>query len=634
MIGHVNHGKSALVRALTGIETDRLPEERERGLSITLGYAWRDYTTGCVDFVDAPGHEDYIRAMVMGTTGAAAALLVVSAAEAFQRQTREHLRIADLLGLRKGVVAVTKADLLPEGAWPALRASIAGELAGSFLAGAPLALCSSVTGAGLEALHVELQALVSQSPPAGPSPGAFLPLDRVFSISGAGTVATGTLQGGSLAAGEEAVLEPSGRRVTLRQVQVHGQAAAIAPPGGRVAVGLRGVSADEVRPGEVLCATGAFERSLLVDVAISLAPDVARPLRSGDEVRVMWGARQDIGRLRIVGPNPLSPGEPALAQLRFAAPVIAYAGQRALLRRLSPAQTLGGAVVLDPVAQRLRGRTDSRRALLEALLLQDPDRIAAGLAQRDGGVLSLAEAARLARRPIEDVRRRLSSAFTDLGDSRMAANAAVAAACQAYLEHLAKAHRRAPARSWLSLGAIRTDVARSTPQDLVAPAEARLAALGEIELEGGQVRLRDHDPFAALSPVALERLGDIESAFRIGGVKPPDPGAITDPEAGDSGLVGLLIESGRLVSLRNHALKQTLVFHVEALGAALDVLSAAFPSPAEFTTGEARAALGTSRKFIVPTLEYFDAIGATVRRGDVRRLADAQNRFGLSSSST
>jgi selenocysteine-specific elongation factor len=223
VIGHVNHGKTALVRALTGMETDRLPEEKARGLSIALGFAFREDPDGDVDFLDAPGHEDFIRAMVMGAAGARAVLLVVSAVEGFGRQTREHLRIAALLGLRQGLVAVTKADLVPPDARADLQARMGAELAATFLAPAPVVFCSAMTGEGLEALNREIRDLVLRTPPPERLPGAFLPLDRVFSLAGAGTVVTGSLQGAGLELGEEVVLEPSGRRVHLRQLQVHGQ---------------------------------------------------------------------------------------------------------------------------------------------------------------------------------------------------------------------------------------------------------------------------------------------------------------------------------------------------------------------------------------------------------------------------
>lgn len=628
VIGHVNHGKTSLVRALTGMETDRLPEEKARGLSIALGFAFREDPAGDVDFLDAPGHEDFLRAMVMGAAGARAALLVVSAVEGFGRQTREHLRIAGLLGLRDGLVAVTKADLVPPEARADLRARLAGELEGSVLARAPIVFCSSLTGEGLETLAGEIRALVLRTPPPEPLPGAFLPLDRVFTLAGAGTVVTGSLQGADLEAGEEAVLEPSGRRVHLRQVQVHGRAVATARAGGRAAAALRGVSPDAVRVGEVLCTPSVFPSTLRVDAEIVLSPDAPRSLKSGDDVRVLWGARQDLARVRLIGGATLEPGASGRVQLRFSDPVPAHAGQRLLFRRPSPAGTLGGGRVLDPVAPVLRTRTlEARRDLLDAAARGRLEDIAAALARRDGGAVSVAEAARLSRAPAEDVRSRLARSFVRLDDDLFAQPSAVEAAAQAYLDRLAEAHRAQPTRAFVALGALRGGLQRSLSRDLIAHAEARLAADGRIRILRGQAALRDHDPFTALSPGQAIRLREIEAAFRQAGMNPPDPAALGG-DADAAALIGLLVESGRLVSLRNHALRQTLVFHLEALDAALRVLEAAFPPPAEFTTGEARAALSTSRKFIVPALEFLDARGDTVRRGDVREVVAARNRFG------
>ena len=628
VIGHVNHGKTALVRALTGMETDRLPEEKARGLSIALGFAFCADPDGDVDFLDAPGHEDFIRAMVMGAAGARAVLLVVSAVEGFARQTREHLRIAGLLGLRQGLVAVTKADLVPPDARADLQARIGAELAATFLAPAPVVFCSAVTGEGLEALNREIRALALRTPPPERLPGAFLPLDRVFSLAGAGTVVTGSLQGGDLEVGDEAVLEPSGRTVHLRQLQVHGQAVATARAGGRTAAALRGVAPDEVRVGEVLCSPGSFPPTLRVDVEVALSPEAARPLRSGDEVRVLWGARQDLARVRLIGGAPLEPGSSGLVQLRFSGPVPAHAGQRLLLRRPSPAGTLGGGQVLDPTAPLLRTRTlEARRDLLLAVVQGRLEDIVAALARRDGGAVSVAEAARLSRAPAEEVRLQLAQTLVRLEDGLFAQESAVEAAAQAYLDRLAEAHRAQPTRSFVALGSLRGGLARILSRELIAHVESRLAAEGGIRILRGQAALKGHDPFAALSPGQLSRLGEIEAAFREGGMSPPDAASFASG-ADSSDLLSLLVESGRLVSLRNHALRQTLVFHIEALDAALADLEAAFPPPAAFTTGEARAALSTSRKFIVPALEFLDSRGDTVRGGDSRQVVTQRKRFG------
>lgn len=621
VIGHVNHGKTALVRALTGIETDRLAEEKARGLSITLGYAWRDYPHGAVDFLDAPGHEDFIRAMVMGTTGARAALLVVSATEGFGRQTREHLRVAELLGLGAGIVAISKSDLLGDDDAAAVRSRIAAEVEGTFLAGAPMIACSARTGAGLAALHEALAALVARRPEPEPAPGAILPLDRVFTMAGAGTVVTGTLHGGPLRTGAPAMLMPSGVRVTLRQLQVHGAAVEGAAPGGRVAAALRGVTLHEVRAGDILCTPDALAPSLLVDVQLELTAGSARPLKSGDEVRVMWGARQDLAKVRLLADGALAPGGRGLAQLRFTSPVAAFAGQRAVLRRPSPAETIGGAVVLDPVAPRLRGDAGARSELLEAAAAGDLDQIAELLARRDGGVLTTSEAARLSRRPAAEVRA-LLGAFRELAPDLLASPAVIDATREAYRSRLAEAHRADPDRAWALVAAIRAGFGRTTSRDLLDHVERQLVRDGDIRLNGARVALALHDPLARLSTTALARLRQLEGQIREGGASPPDLAVLAPPGSEDAALVELLIDLDRLARLRNHALRQTLVFHVAALDEALARLRAAFPPPAAFPTGAAREALGTSRKFIVPILEFLDARGDTVREGDVRRILE------------
>lgn len=618
VIGHVNHGKTALVRALTGIETDRLKEERERGLSITLGFAWRDYGTGSLDLIDAPGHEDFIRAMVVGTAGARAVLLVVSAVEGFGRQTLQHLEIAALLGITTGVVAVTKSDLLSSESEVVLRAQIAETLAESFLAGAPVVFCSALTGAGLEALHRELGAFVARAPPVETLAGAYLPIDRAFSLDGTGTVITGTLLGGRLTIPDEAVLEPSGRRVDLRQIQRHGETLQSVQPGGRVAVNLRGVSAQDIKSGEVLCTSATFVAALQVDAWVSMSSDNTRPLKHMDELRVMWGARQDIATVRLYGDKLIEPGGAGLAQLRFAGPVVAYGGQRAVLRRLSPAGTVGGALVLDPEAPPARGKMAPRREVLEAVLAGDVRRVAAALAQRDREIVSVAELARLWRRSVDEVRQALETDYAALDEARLIRRAVLAQVRNAYLQQLSAAHVRAPTKSTHPVSAVRTALAQHMSRDLAAHVEQSLADAGEIKLAADQVALPGYDPFAALSPQTLQRVGEIEVEFQTVGLMAPHAGLLTGWLLEDQDLIRLLTDSGRLIALRNNALRQTLYLHASALEIALVALTATFSPPLAFTTGEARAALATTRKFIVPVLEALDALGQTKRDGDLR----------------
>lgn len=621
VIGHVDHGKTSLVRALTGIETDRLKEEKARGMSIALGFAHRDYPSGFIDFIDAPGHEDFVRTMVSGATGASAVLLVVSATEGVARQTIEHLEIATLLGITKGIVAVTKADLLPRSEWPDRAAAIREVISATGLAGEPIVFCSSTSGEGLDVLNQQIDDLVSRVSPQPRLPGFFLPIDRVFSAAGMGTVLTGTLLGAGLKAGSEAVVAPTGRSVVIRGLQTHGVDRDYVEVGTRSAVNLRSVSRDDVQPGDVLCAPGCFPSSTQIDILLTVSPVAHRAVKHLDEVRVLHGTRSATATVRILHGNRIEPGERNYAQLRFAAPVVVFAGQRAVLRRLSPVETIGGAVIIDPAASPMRRKGHDRTRLLDAASRGDLPAIVDALDARGGGVVAVAELARLCAQTSEHVRAVLDPHYLDLGSGQMGRRSALEAARQAYLDGLASLHLGAPLRSAFSESLLRQALTGSIPSVLLGHAERLLAQEQRIVRGAGGVALAGHDPLGELSVSQRAQLDALEQALREGGLAPPSPDEVCKDAETRRDLVALLVASGRAVSLMNHALRQLLIFHVEALAEAERALGAAFPFPVEFRTGEARETLRTSRKFIVPILEYLDAQGATVRNGDLRHLA-------------
>ena len=622
VIGHVDHGKTSLVHALTDIETDRLKEERERGLSITLGFAHRDYPSGGVDFIDTPGHEDFIRAMVSGATGARSVLLVVSAAEGIQRQTLEHLQIAALLGITTGVVAVTKADLSAPDQIAERTAEIACALADAGLAGLPIIACSARSGEGLDRLNAELEALLRHTTDTPGPGGVFLPVDRVFSVHGLGTVVTGTLLGGALQVGAEAVVQPSGRPVVVRGLQARGLDCATSEPGRRTAANLRGISLEAVKPGDVICAPGRFPSSRQVDVMLTLAATCLRPLRHMDTLRVMLGATSVIASARLLDGKAIAPGGAGLVQLRFPAPIVAFAGQRAILRRPSPAETIGGATILDPVAAPTGRKTPARLVVLAASARGDARQIAAALAARDGGVIALAEVQRLSRLDGPTLHARLAADFQPLGDALMAPRPAMIAVRAAYLAHLADSHLSNPLRPGVDVATLHRRLLPDVATALITHVEAILIAAGEVRRQKGQVALAGHDPLQALSPARRLALHRIETALRDAAVSPPDREDLCAADPGDHDLLTLLIDLDQAVPLINHAQRKTLVFHAEALTQARANLAAAFPQATAFTTGQARAALNTSRKFIVPILEHFDVMGWTLRTEDLRQIAE------------
>ncbi len=625
VIGHVDHGKSALVRALTGTQTDRLPEEKARGLSIALGFAHRAYPGGILDFVDAPGHEDFIRTMVAGATGATAALVIVSAADGVAAQTREHVRIAVHLGLTKGLVVFTKSDLVSAAGRDGLEADCLAEIEALGFSPQDTVFCSAHTGEGLDVLHTALAGLFEEREvPPGPN-GAFLPIDRVFSPAGVGTVVTGTLQGADLTPDGAMVLGFTGGAAPIRRIQVHGAEVSHAVPGQRVAVNLRGVGADAVRRGDVLCEAGRFEASSRLLVRLHLSADPAISLKHAQEVRLLLGTDQVIADVRLLEDRRLEPGAQAFAELRLAAPVVAFAGQRAILRRLSPAQTLGGALVLDPAPPPIRRRDPAMIDVLHAVEQGDAAALVDRLAARGRGVFPWHDVTRLTRGPAPP---EIDAGLADLGHGVRARESDLDTARDAIEAQLAACHGAHPLKAGIPLADLKNPLPVRFDPRLIDHAFRLLMRAGVAKVQGGYAALSSHDPLAHLSGPQAAALASLERALREGGVVPPEPATLAALVPDGEVLLELLTGCGRAVSLYNHALRRFVVFHGDSLAEAARRLSEAFPPPLAFTTGAARAALDTSRKFIVPMLEHFDAEGLTVRDGDQRAMAVPPSQDG------
>ena len=612
VIGHVDHGKTALVRALTGMETDRLAEEKARGLSIALGFAHCEMAGGTLDLIDAPGHEDFIRTMVSGASGAQGAMLVVSAVEGIAAQTREHVQIARLLQVPVAVVAVTKVDLIPEAALPARLVEIADALAAQGVTGAELVPCSAPAAGGTDHLRQVLARRFNALPARAAPMGAFLPVDRAFTLAGRGTVVTGTLLGGALAVGAALTVQPSGAATVVRGLQARGAARERVAAGERVAVNLRGIALEDIARGDVIC-TGGQGATLCMDVWLTVSDTAPRPVKHMQDLRVLWGTAHEVATLRLMGGGQIAPGGAGLGQLRFKRPVVGFAGQAAVLRQLSPAATLAGAVILDPQATAVGAGDRRRLAVMQAAQQQDGAALAAALCAQGRGVALWSDLVRLARcdataaLPTGVVR--LSPEHIALADDLVTVQTAVVAALQRF-------HADHPIKQGAALSMLQ----RVTPlRGLVPFAQAELFRGGEVVLRDGLVSLARHDPFAALAPQQLARLTEIEERMRAGGTSPPDVRQFDAPD--DADLIALMVAQGRLVSLANIALKQQVVFHAATIGQAQRSLAANFPPPTAFTTSAARTALGTTRKFIVPLLEHLDALGMTLRDGDTRQIA-------------
>lgn len=616
VIGHVDHGKTTLVRALTGIETDRLPEEKARGLSIVPGFGHVTYPGGVVDFVDAPGHEDFVQAMVAGASGARAAMLVVSAVEGVAAQTLEHLAIARILGIRTGVIAVTKSDLLNAKDHDACLGEMRDALSGTVLEDAPMILCSAVSGNGLDWLHSEMQAIMS-APNTMPAPlHSFLPVDRAFSVTGQGTVVTGTLHGTGISVGDTLNLSGTGQKAVIRGLQSRSVVRSGVVAGERVAVNLRNVAVADIPRGTVLTAKGASAASNCMDALVKVEAEAGRSLKHLEDVRVLFGTSSEVAQIRLFANRQIEPGTSGFAQFRFAKPVMAFAGQPAVIRRLSPVQTIAGAVFLDPDATPTRGGDKHRLRVLQAAVAGDANLIAHSLCAAQGGTAPLADIARLARLPVVQLQAALAAGYVTVTDGVIATAADIDACKADILSGLARYHTAHPLQRFASLARFRRQKQSTLLFDC---ALACLLQEGSVLANGTGLALKQHDPVANLSETQRLRVSEIEHSFLTAALAPPARETVLTSSM-DHELVDLLIDGGRLVALENIALGQTIVSHVDALTTAAKMLLTAFPPPLDFTTSQARAALNTSRRIIVPVLEYFDAQGMTTRTGDTRSI--------------
>jgi selenocysteine-specific elongation factor SelB len=354
--GHIDHGKTALVKALTGTDTDRLPEEKQRGITIDLGFAELELGDVRFGFVDVPGHERFVKNMLAGASGIDLVLLVVAADEGIMPQTREHFDICRLLQIKNGLTAVTKKDLVDDEMLELVRAEIAEFVSGTFLDGAPIVAVSSRTGEGIDELRAALASTASIVRPRADLHIARLPIDRSFAVKGFGSVVTGTLASGKIAEGDEVELLPVGRRLRVRGVQSHGRKVSEAGSGRRTAVNLSGIDHHEISRGMLIAQPGVLQPSQSFDAEVEVLPDSAGPLRSRQRVRVHIGTAEVLARVAVIRGAMIYPGEKGFVQLRLESPATSVLGERFIIRSYSPQETIAGGSILSPSEARFRRR--------------------------------------------------------------------------------------------------------------------------------------------------------------------------------------------------------------------------------------------------------------------------------------
>ncbi len=615
VMGHVDHGKTALVRALTGMETDRLAEERRRGISIALGFAHLQAGDATIDLIDMPGHERFVRTMVAGAAGIGGVLLCVDAGEGIKPQTVEHLEVASLLGLRRGVVAVTRSDRVEAGRPSEVGAAGAALLASRGIACPPPVVCSALSGDGVGAVAAALAALAAGSAMVEDDGFAWLPIDRAFSVAGHGTVVTGTLRHGRLTAGETMSLLPDGRAVRLRGLQVHGAKVSAAEPGQRVAVNLRDVAAAEVRHGMALATPGSLAPADWITVALEVVRSAPRAVRSGERLVVLGGTGETAARLRLLDADSLEPGGSGLAQLHCEPPVVLPARGRAVLRQASPALTLGGGQVLEPASRRLKRRNTATLVRLGRLSQAEPAEVVRDAVAAAGMTgIRLAEAARQAG--LGTVR-----AAAALQGAPVAVLRGVAIAEPALLQAASAVGRLVAEAGDAGIG--RARLAAALPQvgaEVLAEAEARLVAAGRVQAAGSSLVIVS----AAREQRRAEESGTLSdrimTLIRSSGLAPPDRSELARADARLLPVLNRLVTQGALIQASDRVQKRDFLFHPEAIEDAKRQL-APLLGGGGLLTGEAGRALGITRKHAVPLLEHLDSVRFTRRVADRRVLA-------------
>ncbi len=619
--GHVDHGKTALVEALTGINTDRWEEERQRGITIDLGFA--PFPSGAegleISVIDVPGHEDFVKNMLAGATGVDLLLLVVAADEGPMPQTREHLWIARLLGVEHGVVAITKCDLV-DAEWRALVAeSVTEELQRNFRGSDwPIHYVSAVTGEGVDQLCAAIYEAAGGVRARRDDDLFRLPVDRSFSVRGVGTVVTGTVWSGRVAAGDEVRILPADRGARVRGVQVHGREAELARAGQRAALALVGVERSQVGRGDLLTSDAVWRSTRYLEAELHLLADSRWPLKHWQRVRFHLGTAETMARVVVSG-EPLQPGETRVVQLRLERPVVARARDRFVVRFYSPITTIGGGQVLDPWALPRRSGTAARLASPTGISLRE--RMIDVVRDRADGA-SEAELAVLSGESPSEVQSTLQALEAD-GQARQLAgrwyaSAVAREARETVLEQLSRGHARDVGARGVSLESLRSAVRH--PAELVNAVLADLRDEGVVRIDGSVAALTEHVP--QLLPAQKKLAVTARNRIQQGHLTPPTVKELaSELRVGGDALLAVLkflADAGELV-----AVTPDIYFDVRAVEEVKERVRGALAGGRAATPSELRQTLEVSRKYLIPLLEHLDATGLTRRTGAGRVLRRA-----------
>lgn len=626
--GHIDHGKTALVKSLTGIDADRLEEEKRRGITIDIGFANLELAspkgeTLRLGFVDVPGHERFVRNMLAGIGGIDMVLLVISADEGIKPQTIEHFEICRLLSIPRGITVLTKSDLVDAETLEVVRAEVQQFLGGSFLDGAPIVPVSSRTGAGLEELRLELARVAEEVPPKNAESNFRLPIDRVFTMKGFGTVVTGTLIAGSVTKEEEVEIFPSGKRVRVRGIQVHGAETAKAVAGERTALNLSGISTNDLSRGRTLAQPGILRATRTLDVSLSLL-STAKPLKDHARVHFHSYTSETIAEVALYEGKHLEPGQSGFVQLLLTHPTLLIPGDRFILRQFSPVITIGGGIVVDAAPlprSRVRRQTTAILRTLSELQTGNPARVLFSRVGRRGTEgLALRDALAETGWPPSQVAATATALLKSAGPEKVVRAGEVLITLQALeeirsllLNELTKFHNSNPLVAGISKGELREKL--GVQQEVLTAALDDLVRQKKVEVAGEAVNLAGRGVVMKDEEAEAKRI--IEQAFGTAGLKVP---ALKEVLAGlpvdkirAQKIVTLLLRDRVLVKLSDD-----LVFHRDALNNLRSRLAAVKATSPRLDVAKFKDLTGVSRKYAIPLLEYLDRERVTRRVGDER----------------
>ena len=623
--GHVDHGKTLLVKALTGIDTDRLVEEKKRGITIELGFAHLDFDDGTqAGIVDVPGHEKFIKNMLAGAGGIDLAMLVVAADEGFMPQTVEHLGILSLLGIQDGLVVITKCDMADPEWVEMVKEDVRTHVEGTFLEGKPVFTVSAYTGQGIPELRQALKELVQKAAEKNMRTPFRLPIDRVFSVDGFGTVVTGTLIEGSVSNGDMAEILPGGVQARVRNLQVHDRDVETAYAGQRVAINLAGVKKADLGRGDVIARPGSVRTSLMLDARLQNLKNSQRTILSGSQVHLYHGSAVRLCKVVLLDRDALQPGESCYAQLRLTEEIAAKRGDRFVIRFYSPLETIGGGVVLDDLPRRHK-RGD--QAVLEALAIRESgsgdDQLVQLVAEHGHSLPTLEKLSAPQNLDREELGRSLEEltsagkVLQPLPGRYLAASVfdAIWDSCRGLLEQY---HRQNPLHAGMKVAELRQKLLKNTDQAVADAILAALAREGKIKAVADRYALADFAVHLTKRQSAIRE--KLLQTYRKAGLEVPglDEVIASFPpaEQGDCRqVVESLVSGGGLVMLTPQ-----LCLHSQVYAQVCDKTRDFMAEHQELTLAEFRDLLGTSRKYALAVLEYYDKNKILKKDGDVRRL--------------